>query len=104
MHFQLFTICITLVSTNKIETTLHTNCTQTAHKLHTNCTQTAHKLHTNCTQTAHKLHTNCTQTAHKTYFNLLYFTLLGTLSSVCTISFSATNSANRRVTAYLSFS
>lgn len=57
----------------------------------------AHKLHTNCTQVAHK-------TAHKDYFSLLYFTLLGTLSSVCTISFAATNSANRRVTAYLSFS
>lgn len=57
---------------------------------------------------AHKLHTNCTQAANKTannyYFNLLYFTLLGTLSFVCTISFAATNSANRRVTAYLSFS
>ena len=48
-------------------------CTQTAHK-------SAHKsTHKSAHKTAHK-------TAYKTHFNLLNFTLLETLSSVCTIS------------------
>lgn len=47
---------------------------------------------------------NCKRKSHYSFCNLLYFTLLGLPPIVCTISFAATNSANKRETLERSFS
>ena len=61
-----------------------------------------------CLQIRLQIWISANRTANRTInthpFNLLYFTLLAALSSVCTISFSLINSANRRDTFDRSFS
>ena len=57
-----------------------------------------------CLQTGIPANRTANRTANAYPFIFLYFTLFTTLSSVCTISFSLTNSANRRDTFDQSFS
>lgn len=54
---------------------LHTACTQTAHRLHTDCAQAAHRLHTDCTQAAHSELSR--STSHKLAFCVLPPNLVG---------------------------